>query len=59
MKDKMTKAEAAELIGCSVSTLNKYLWKRLIRSYKYMGRVYFDRKDVEAFKRGLVEVRSA
>lgn len=59
MKDKLTKQEAAEFLGISLKTLNDWMWKRKAPpSIKYLKRVYFDRKDLEAFKRSLIERRA-
>lgn len=59
MPGKLTKREAAEFLGMSEKTLsNRLSGGTGPRSYKYLGRVYFDRKDLEAFKRSLIEVRA-
>jgi predicted site-specific integrase-resolvase len=60
MPDKMTKKEAAEFLGVKPKTLANWLAaKKGPPSYKYLGRVYFDKKDLEAFKRSITERRAS
>ena len=61
LKKAWLKRQAAEYLGCKERTLNKYLYETYrykIRHFKYMGRIYFDPKDIEALKRQLIQVRS-
>lgn len=60
MGDKMTMREAAEFLGIKEQTLRNWIWKGTApRSYKYLNRVYFNQKDLEAFKRDQTEVRAS
>lgn len=59
MPDKLNKKQAAEFLGISVGTLSNWLSHGTApRNYKYLNRVYFDKKDLEAFRRSQVEVRA-
>jgi hypothetical protein len=58
MDDKLTKVEAAEILGISVKTLNNWLAaKKGPPHYKYIGRIWFDPKELENFKRQNTERR--
>lgn len=60
MPDKLNKEEAAKFLGISPRTLSNWLSKGVgPRNYKYLGRIYFDKKDLEAFKRSLIEIRAS
>lgn len=60
IKKLLNKDQAADYLTCSKSTLNRYLGMpgAGLRRIRYLGRVYFDPKDLEAFRRSLVEVRT-
>jgi predicted DNA-binding transcriptional regulator AlpA len=56
----LTKEQAAAILGISKSTLNKWLWLGTApRNIKYLNRVYFDKKDLEAFIRSQTEIRAS
>lgn len=57
-KDCVTSVEAAKMLGWSVG----YLYNKVAKgtgpdNFKYGKRTYFKIKDVEAFRRSLVQVR--
>jgi hypothetical protein len=54
---KLNKVEAAAFLEISVKTLNNWISqkRRGLRRIRYAGRVYFDKKDLEAFKRSQIE----
>jgi DNA-binding transcriptional MerR regulator len=59
MENKLSYPEAAEFLGIKVTTLRNWVCKGTgPRNYRFLGRVYFDKKDLEAFRRSLIEVRA-
>ena len=60
MPDKLTIEQAAEFLGVKAKTLSNWIWmKQGPRHYKYGRRLWFDRKDLEAFRKSLIEVRAS
>ena len=63
MPGKMTLAEAAAFFGIKPRTLYNWLHdthrpRAPLRHYKFMGRLYFDKKDLEAYRRNMTEVKT-
>lgn len=59
MKGMIRKREAAEMIGVTEGTLSNWISEQRGPRYtKYLGKVWFNPKDIEAFKRSITEVRS-
>ena len=55
-KDSVDADEAARMIGCSYKTLLNWRVKGIgPRGFKYMGRLYFKIKEIEAYKRSLIK----
>lgn len=60
MPEKLNMEEAAQFLGVTYKTLSRWLSEgKGPRNYKYLKRVWFDMKDLEAFKKSLVEVRAS
>jgi excisionase family DNA binding protein len=60
MREHLTIEQASEFLGCSVNTLRHWIAAgKGPRHKKFMKRLWFDRKDLEAFLRRAVQVRAS